>query len=85
MKFNYYFQAELFAQYVLKIEGDDVSAVEVAYALNDLEETIKLRKEDRFLSPSAAREREKIVNQHCSLDEINSICDDFFGISLCCY
>lgn len=50
-------QAELFAKYVLKIEGDDATAIEVANCLNELEETLKMREEDDFLSPSTSAEK----------------------------
>lgn len=43
-------QAELVAKYVLKIEGDDATAIEVANCLNELEETLKMREEDDFFT-----------------------------------
>lgn len=69
---------------MLKIEGDDVTAIEVAYCLNELEETLKMRQEDDFLSPGAVTEKQKLIEDGYNLDEMATIRNEFFS-NLACF
>lgn len=64
---------------MLKIEGDDVSAIEVVQQIIELEQTLKQRKEDNFLPPPAVAERNMLIENGYSLDELTAVCNDFFG------
>lgn len=73
-------RAELFAQCVLKIEGDEVSAIEIVQHLGDLNEPLKLRKSDEFLSAPTKAEMEAVII-YSKL--ITTKCKEFFGNLLC--
>lgn len=64
---------------MLKIEGDDVTAIEVADCLNDLEDTLKMRKEDGFLSPLTDAEKPRLIDHVHDADEMASTRKAFFG------
>lgn len=72
-------KAALFANTVLKIEGDDITAIEVAHEMNELEEPLKQRKADRFLTPPAAAEWQMLIECGYNADELTAVCDDFYG------
>ena len=77
--FSYYCQAELFANCVLKIEGDDVTAIEVVRCLDELKETIKMRQQDGFLTPSVSAEKFNLIGKGYNSNEIDALRKDFFG------
>lgn len=64
---------------MLKIEGDDVSAIEVAHEINELKATLKQRKEDNLLCPPAAIEREMLIECGYNVDELTAVCHEFYG------
>lgn len=66
---------------VLKIEGDEVTAVETATALSTLEDTLKMRKEDRFLSPTVSEEKNALIESGFDSEKLNDICEKFYGMS----
>lgn len=68
---------------MLKIEGDDVTAIEVTHCLNVLEETLKMRQEDDFLSPTAVAEMKKLIDDGYNSDEMAAIRNKFFGNFAC--
>lgn len=68
---------------MLKIEGDDVTAIEVAHCLNELEETLKMRQEDDFLSPTAVAEKQKLIDDGYNSDEMAATRNEFFGSFAC--
>lgn len=43
-----------------------------------------MRKEDRFLSPAAATEKQSLINDDYDADEMTAKCDEFFGDSFFC-
>lgn len=47
--------------------------------LKELEDTLKMRKEDDFLSPTVAAEKRKLIDDGYDSDEMTSTCNDFFG------
>lgn len=81
--FRLIYQAELFAKYVLKVEGDDVTAIEVAHCLNELDGTLKMRQEDDFLSPTAITEMKKLIDDGYDSHEMAAIRNEFFGDFAC--
>lgn len=64
---------------MLKFEGDDVTAIEVAHCLSELEETLKMRQEDDFLSPTAVAEKEKLTENGYNSNEMAALRNEFFG------
>lgn len=64
---------------MIKIEGDDVTAIEVAHSLNELEETLKMRQEDDFLSPNAVTEKQKLIDHGYNCNEMAAVRNEFFG------
>lgn len=64
---------------MLKIEGDDVTAIEVAQFLNDLKDTLKTRQEDDYLSPTLAAEQRKLIDRGYNADEMAATRNAFFG------
>lgn len=68
---------------MLKIEGDDVTVIEVAHCLNELEETLKMRQEDDFLSPAVVAEKQKLIDNGYNSIEMAAIRTDFFGNFAC--
>lgn len=72
-------QAELFAESVLKIEGDEVAAIEIVQYLDELVTTLKMRRTDNYLSFQAETEKQKLVDEGHSVEDIESTCHEFFG------
>lgn len=64
---------------MLKIEGDDVTAIEVAQSSYDLEETLKTRKEDDFLSPATLAEKQRLIHDGYNSYEMAAVRNEFFG------
>lgn len=78
-------QAELFPKNVMKIEGDDVTAIEVAKSLNGLEESLKMRKQDDFSSPTTVAEKQRLIDDEYNSDEMAAIRNDLFGNVFACF
>lgn len=68
---------------MLKVEGDDVTAIEVAHCLNELDETLKMRQEDDFLSPTTITEMKKLIDDGYNSHEMAAIRNEFFGNFAC--
>lgn len=69
-------QAEYFRDTVLKIEGDNVSAIDVFHQLEILRGNILLRKEENYLHPDTEAEIDKLTkdgNYH------KTTIEEFFG------
>lgn len=69
----------MFADTVLKIEGDDITAIEIMKHLDDLENTLKLREEDEFLSPLVAEEKDTLIGFGYDAELLRVTCKTFFG------
>lgn len=64
----------------MKIEGDNISAHEVAHRLDLLKADIMLRQEEKYLDPEAEEEK-SILIQNSEGDEatIDNYCQQFHG------
>lgn len=67
---------------MLKIEGDEVAAIEVARYVNELQINLRMRQEDDFLSPQTAEEKKSLINKGFD-DEILSTNKEFLGNLFC--
>lgn len=63
----------------MKIEGDEVAAIEIVQYLDELVTTLKMRRTDNFLSFQTAAEKQKLVDEGHSVEDIDSTCHEFFG------
>lgn len=66
---------------MLKTEGDHVTAIETAKHLSELENTLKMRKDDAFLSPTAEAEKNASIAAGSDPDSLVKTSNDFFGKS----
>lgn len=57
---NIFIQASIFNQAVLKIEGDEVSAIEMTVALDNLLQSLTMRRDSQFLSSDVQKEMDKL-------------------------
>lgn len=72
----------MFKETVLQIEGENVSAIDVAQHLDELRGNLMLQKEDRYLAPLVKSERNKLMNDDESgFDDttFQETVDAFFG------
>lgn len=70
----------MFAAHILKIEGDDVTAIEVVQYLDELEMTLRTRQEDDFLSPTTLVEKKALIRAGYAADVVlTAKCGEFFG------
>lgn len=72
----------MFRETVLQIEGENVSAVDVVYHLDELRGNLMLQKEDRYLAPPVKAERKKMMDDDESGFEdviFQDYTDHFFG------
>lgn len=79
---KYFFQAHLFKETVLLVEGENVSAIDVAQHIDELRGNLMLQKEDRYLAPEVKAERRKLMDDDESGFEDKIFFDqlsDFFG------
>lgn len=65
----------------MKIEGVNVAAIDVAYHLDELRNSIKSRKEDKYLHPTIENEKNELSDR---FDEemIDDVLAQFSGIIL---
>lgn len=64
---------------MLKIEGDNITAIEVVHYLDELRDTIDTRGKDDFLSPAASAEKRTLIDNGCDSDSLSDPCKEFFG------
>lgn len=70
----------MFAETILRIEGDDISAVESLHWLDELRNSMEMRKSDEFLSPALSDEKNLLISSEASnLQEISHYCNAFYG------
>lgn len=73
-------QAEYFRDTVLKIEGDNVSAIDVTHHLEILRGNILLRKEEKYLHPDTEAELGKLTKDGNYHEQtIEGVFEEFFG------
>lgn len=65
---------------MLNIEGDNISAIDVAFHLEELRASIYLQKDEGYLTPSVEIEKEKLIENH-ALDgaKIDETISRFYG------
>lgn len=74
------FQADYFNEAVLNIEGDSISAVEVAFLLEELRGNIVLRKEEEYFSPALEIEKQNLIeNDVYDEPKLKEIINSFYG------
>lgn len=68
---------------MLNIEGDSISAVDVAFHLEELRGNIVLRKDENYFGPELEAEKQILIesNKYDEL-EVNKISNAFYGNDL---
>lgn len=72
----------MFAETVLRIEGDGIESREVErlHCLDELRNSIEMRKNDEFLSPASSAEKTLLISSGASDSKIISqYCNGFYG------
>lgn len=69
----------MFASSVKKIEGDNITAIEIVQQLCELDHALKMRREDEFLSPNVAAEKNTLIESGYDSVLLANICKEFFG------
>lgn len=76
----YFFQADNFLKTILKIEGDAISAIEIAHHVDALRGNLMLRKTKNYLEPATETEKLRLIHsKEYDADTIQNIFDHFFG------
>lgn len=68
---------------MLKIEGDEVAAIEIVRYVNELQINLKMRMDDDFLSPQTAKEKECLINMGLDAEILTANYKQFFGKLFC--
>lgn len=76
------FQADYFQRTVLKIEGDNIGAVDVAHQLEILRANIMLRKEENFIDADTEDEKNKLIDMGYDGKDMEEIFMKFYGEKL---
>lgn len=63
----------------MKIEGDNVSAFEVAHHLDVLKANIEMRKEEKYLDPKTEKEKSLLVAAEHDKEQLDAIFTNFYG------
>jgi hypothetical protein len=74
------FQASLFNEYVLKIEGDRITAIETIRHMRELENALRRRRDDVFLSIRTENEKNVLIGTGVGRAELEGQCKQFFGM-----
>lgn len=65
---------------MLNIEGDSISAVDVAFHLEELRGNIALRKEERYCGPQLEAEKQILMaSNEYDESEFDTVSNDFYG------
>lgn len=64
---------------MLKIEGDEVAAIEVIQYVNELQINLKMRQEDDFLSPQTAEAKKFLIKKGFDAEILSSKYKEFYG------
>lgn len=73
------FQTLAFNKTVLKIEADDISALDVSIHLDELQANLLLRKEEEYLAPAAFAEKKSLDDDGYDVNIITETFRDFYG------
>lgn len=74
------FKADYFNKTVLKIEGDSISAIDVAFHMEELRATIMLRQEEQYFGPELQEEKKFLVTESLYVESsVKKIIDKFYG------
>lgn len=65
---------------MLSIEGDNISAIDVAFHLEELKASIYLQRDEHYLTPTAEIEKNKLIEDY-AVDgvEIDETISRFYG------
>lgn len=63
----------------MKIEGDDISAIDVAHQLDILKGNIMLRRDENYLHPDTEKERNILIEEGFDEGEIDDVFQKFYG------
>lgn len=75
-----YIQAELFQETVLKVEGDNASAVECSHHLEMLKGNIMMRKVEKYCDPATEKEMEALIkSSEIVRESIEGVFCAFYG------
>lgn len=70
----------MFNEYVLKVEGDRITAIETIRHLRELENTLRRRRDDVFLSTRTENEKKILLGDGVGKAELEGQCKQFFGM-----
>jgi translation initiation factor 2B subunit (eIF-2B alpha/beta/delta family) len=73
------FQAKLFNDCILKIEGDQITAIETLHHVKQLEDTLKRRSTDNFLTSRTKHEKSELIKTGIGRATLEGVCRQFFG------
>lgn len=77
--FVFLIQAKIFHDIILRIESDNISAVEVGIILDDLKSLLQTRKNNEFLMPSTEAEKNQLVEDGKDIQPILTSFNKFHG------
>lgn len=85
MKFDFMhhsivFQAKLFQDCVLAIEGDEITAIETVCHVKNLENSLRRRRDDVFLTERTETEKSKLIGTGIGRATLEGQCTQFFGM-----
>lgn len=72
-------KADYFAQTVLKIEGDNVPAVDVVFHLDVLKGNILVRRDEHYLDPATEDEKNNLIEMGFAEQVMDDIITQFYG------
>lgn len=73
------FQAKLFNDCILKIEGDQITAIETLHHIKELEDELKRRRTNHFLTTRTKHEKTELINNGIGRATLEGVCPQFFG------
>lgn len=78
--FSFVVQADYFQETVRQIEGDKITAIDVAHHVEVLRANILLRKEEMYLDPQTESEKNKLTNtEYYDEETIVGVFEKFYG------
>lgn len=64
---------------MLKIESDNVSAIDVAFHLDVLKGNILVRRDEHYLNPATEDEKESLIEKGFHSQVIDNVIIEFYG------
>lgn len=74
------FQALLFNECILHVEGDEITAIETIRHVQNLENTLSRRRNDVFLTTRTETEKSKLIGTGVGRATLEGVCKQFFGM-----